>query len=251
MLKEKATAEERAAKQMKTFNEKLSQSSRDWAELTPDQHFATYQMVATQYDKQMFYPNGERELFPPPTRNFVSVLECAVNLHDSKQPEPAVKGKLKVEVLFDSETRKEKITEFKETVEKSVGKAVKSLETNVRVCRREGHPVGIVSSLIEDGKKQEDQDFGFPLKFDDEKNDAPKSKVVTLLYFWDEASPPTENEFKRLDNLVKSGNVSLNPLTICRIRLMRSRKCLRSTRRQAKAYGSRTQPSTRISSATS
>jgi hypothetical protein len=55
----------------------------------------------------MFYENGEPELFKPPVRDFVSNLECVVDL-TQKQLDPKITGKLRFNVLFDRETKEEK-----------------------------------------------------------------------------------------------------------------------------------------------
>lgn len=54
----------------------------------------------------MFYDNEEPELFKPPVRDFVSNLECVVDL--TKQLDPKITGKLRFNVLFDRETKEEK-----------------------------------------------------------------------------------------------------------------------------------------------
>ena len=55
----------------------------------------------------MFYDNGEPELFKPPVRDFVSNLECVVDLK-KEQLDPKITGKLRLNVLFDRETKEEK-----------------------------------------------------------------------------------------------------------------------------------------------
>lgn len=152
-------------------------------------------MVSTQYDKTMFYENGERELFPPPTRNFVSVLECVIDLKQDKE-QPALKGKMRVDVLFDRETKPDKVKSFKDGVEIKEGDKVKSYkegveniakrvlkkdcyEMNVRYCRREGHQVGDIDNL-----------FDVTGKAATVKQAEGSNKPATLLYFWSSENPP-------------------------------------------------------------
>lgn len=106
----------------------------------------------------MFYDNGEKELFPPPSRDFVSVLECIVDL--KKQDVPALTGKLRINVLFDRETKKAKVDAFHNFIKDKYTGLLSDggLELNIRYCRREGHHVGTVKTVVKD---KDFEDFGY------------------------------------------------------------------------------------------
>jgi hypothetical protein len=55
----------------------------------------------------MFYANEEPELFPPPKKDFVSVVEVVCNLKDALD-KPKLQGQLKLHVQFDRETELKK-----------------------------------------------------------------------------------------------------------------------------------------------
>jgi len=66
------------------------------------------------YKEQLFYENFEKELFDPPVRQFVSTLEIVMNIKQEKEEEKQVNGRVAVDVLFDRETKKEKVKTFKD-----------------------------------------------------------------------------------------------------------------------------------------
>ncbi len=125
----------------------------------------------------MFYDNGEPELFAPPKKDFVSVLEVVCNLKDPLE-KPKLQGQLKLHVQFDRETEMKKTHQFEDEVYKSIldiqsgtkqetgnrffdknalGDAAKlkadSVDIDVRYCRRERHELGPVR--VQDPKKTE------------------------------------------------------------------------------------------------
>ena len=68
----------------------------------------------------MFYSNGEPELFPPPQKDFISVMEVVCNLKDPNQTTPSLQGQLKLSVQFDRETKETKTQEFEEEIYKTI-----------------------------------------------------------------------------------------------------------------------------------
>lgn len=103
-----------------TFDKNIKKmgEGKGWAQYNAKEHFMFYEMIKRDFDVQLLYSNGEKVLFLPPSRDFVSILECVVNL--KKQDVPELTGKLKLNVLFDRETEYEKLTSFKTFVDTTV-----------------------------------------------------------------------------------------------------------------------------------
>lgn len=179
---EKDKAEEAKKNAVEAFG--TIKSAKNWAAYSAEDHFKFYNHIASEYNVKMFYDNGEKELFPPPSRDFVSVLECIVDLK-KKEVNPELTGKLRINVLFDRETKKAKVDAFREFMEDKYKKtgllSDSGLELNIRYCRREGHHVGTVKT-----KDKELEDFGYKKGVTDGtslKNAVDGTPHVTLIYF--------------------------------------------------------------------
>lgn len=107
-------------KYLEEFNKNIKKEGKgkEWAQYNAKEHFMFYEMIKRDFDVQLLYSNGEKVLFLPPSRDFVSILECVVNL--KKQDVPKLTGKLKLNVLFDRETEPEKLTSFRTFVDTTV-----------------------------------------------------------------------------------------------------------------------------------
>lgn len=81
---------------------------KGWEQYNNEQHFEFYKLVQKLYEEQMYYANDEKELFLPPQKDFVSVVEVVSNLKDPEQKAPSLQGQLKLHVQFDRETKQDK-----------------------------------------------------------------------------------------------------------------------------------------------
>jgi flagellar hook assembly protein FlgD len=100
----------------------------------------------------------------------VSNLECVVDL-TQKQLDPKITGKLRLNVLFDRETKEEKkeagagVIRFEEYIKNKCGEKLidGNLDLNIRYCHRERHQVGTIKTgrFTENDLKEIEEDFGY------------------------------------------------------------------------------------------
>lgn len=110
-------------------------------------------------------------------------------------------GRVAVDVLFDRETKEEKVKKFKSNCQEIFyGESWKQgssafdgyfngteTKLNVRFCRREGHPLGPMK-LVKNKKNEPYEDYYKPEQKQDDKSAGaaqPSEKDVTLVYFWE------------------------------------------------------------------